>query len=163
MTTLVETARPPFRRWQPDDVPAFRQLATDPRVMQYVGDGTPWAEERIRRFVEGGIAAQSSRGWALWPVVHKTGRRIIGICGFNAAFAPEVEIGWWLAPEHWGKGIATEVAGAVMEYGFRSLGFDRLISVAQPANRASIRVMEKLGMTFGRAFTHKGIEVVAYE
>jgi 2-polyprenyl-3-methyl-5-hydroxy-6-metoxy-1,4-benzoquinol methylase len=49
-----------------------------------------------------------------------------------------------------------------MEYGFRTFGFERLISVAQPANRASIRVMEKLGMTFDRRFLHKDIEVVAY-
>jgi RimJ/RimL family protein N-acetyltransferase/ubiquinone/menaquinone biosynthesis C-methylase UbiE len=160
---IVETDRALVRHWIPDDLPAFQQLATDVRVLRYIGDGQPWSDERVRRFVDGGIKAQTSRGWALWPVVLKSQNRLVGICGFNAAFAPEVEIGWWLAPEQWGRGLATEVAGAVMEYGFGRLGLDRLISVAQPTNRASIRVMEKLGMTFDRAFTHKGIEVVAYE
>jgi RimJ/RimL family protein N-acetyltransferase/ubiquinone/menaquinone biosynthesis C-methylase UbiE len=160
---IVETDRAVVRHWKPDDRAAFQQLATDPRVMLYIGDGRPWSDERIRDFIQRGIEAQSTRGWALWPVLLKSEQRVVGICGFNAGFAPDVEIGWWLAPEHWAKGLATEVAAAVMEYGFCTLGFDRLISVAQPANRASIRVMEKLGMTFGQAFTHKGIEVVAYE
>ena len=49
-----------------------------------------------------------------------------------------------------------------MDYGFASYHFDRLIAVAQPENRASIRVMEKIGMTFERKFKHCGIDVVSY-
>jgi hypothetical protein len=82
----------------------------------------------------------------------------MGFCGFWDGFAPDVEIGWRLRPEYWGQGLATEAAKAVMEYGFRRWGFPRLISVAQPKNRASIRIMEKLGMEFERTSLHEGFE-----
>src|SRR4051812_11344824 len=159
---ILETSRVYLRDWVPDDWKRFAILATDPRVMRYLGDGQPWSDERIRKFVDGGIDAAQTRGWILWPVICKQDSELIGICGFNSAYAPEVEIGWWLRPEYWGKGLATEVAAAVMEYGWRTFGLQRLISVSHPENRASIRVMEKLGMTFDRRFVHNGNEVVAY-
>jgi ribosomal-protein-alanine N-acetyltransferase len=160
---VLETDRVYLRQWMPDDVDRFRPIATDPRVIQYIGDGQPWPQERIRRFVLGAIEAAKTRGWVLWPVIHKRDRcALIGICGFNGAFEPEIEIGWWLAPQYWGQGIATEIAAATMAYGFEHFDFPRLICIARPENRASIRVMEKLGMTFERAFAHQGMEVVCY-
>jgi RimJ/RimL family protein N-acetyltransferase len=159
---ILETNRAFLREWVPDDWKRFAILATDPRVMRYIGDGQPWSDERIRKFIDGGIVAAQTRGWILWPMICKADSELIGICGFNSAYAPEVEIGWWLRPEYWGKGLATEVAAAVMEYGWRAFGFERLISVSRSENRASIRVMEKLGMTFDRRFVHDGNELVAY-
>ena len=50
----------------------------------------------------------------------------------------------------------------MMQYGFDTFRFDRLIAVAQPANRRSIRMMEKLGMIFEKPLTYKGVEVVCY-
>lgn len=50
----------------------------------------------------------------------------------------------------------------VMEYGFRRWGFPRLISEAQPENKASLGIMQKLGMEFDRSFQHDGSEVVCY-
>lgn len=159
---IIDTPRAYVRDWVPDDWKRFAILATDPRVMCYIGDGQLWSEERVRKFVNGGIEAATTRGWILWPVICKQDSELIGVCGFNSAYAPDVEIGLWLRPEYWGRGLATAVAAAVMEYGWRTFGFERLISVSHPENRASIRVMEKLGMTFDRRFVHDGNEVVAY-
>jgi ribosomal-protein-alanine N-acetyltransferase len=159
---VLETDRVIVRQWVPDDWKRLRPLATDPRVLKYIGNGEPWSDERIRGFVNGGIAMAKTRGWLLWPLIHKADSELIGFCGFNSGFAPEVEIGWWLRPEYWGRGLATEAARAVMSYGFETFGFPRLISVAQPANQRSIRVMEKLGMSFDRRFIHNEIEVVCY-
>jgi len=159
---VVETARLLVRQWVPDDWKRLLPLATDPQVLQYIGNREPWSEERVRKFVEGGIAMSASRGWVLWPLICKDDAELIGFCGFNGGFPPDVEIGWWLRPAYWGRGLATEAATAVMDYGFTTFGFPRLISVAQPANKRSLRVMEKLGMVFDRQFTHEGIEVVAY-
>jgi hypothetical protein len=58
--------------------------------------------------------------------------------------------------------LATEAAMAFMQYGFDRFHFTRLVAVAQPANLQSIRVMEKLGMTFEKPLTYKGVEVVCY-
>lgn len=159
---FLETERACLRQWVSDDWTQLRALAQDPRVMQHIENGDLWPDDRIRRFVDGGIAASQTRGWILWPVIYKADSQFIGICGFNAAFAPEVEIGWWLRPEYWRQGIATEVAAAVMDYGFRTWSFPRLISVTAPANHASIRVMKKLGMHYDRAFEHNGTPVIAY-
>jgi ribosomal-protein-alanine N-acetyltransferase len=66
---------------------------------------------------------------------------------FQAHFTPCVEIGWRLAAEYWGQGLATEAAGAVVRYAFGTLGLDELVSFTVPANTRSRRVMENLDMT----------------
>lgn len=66
---------------------------------------------------------------------------------FDAHFTPAVEIGWRLAFDCWGKGLATEGAHAALDYGFNTLGLERIVSFTVPANLRSRRVMEKLGMT----------------
>jgi [ribosomal protein S5]-alanine N-acetyltransferase len=158
---LVETERLFIRQWVPDDWKRFRPLGTDPRVLEYLTT-KPWSDERIRRFINKGIEVAKTRGWVLWPVIHREDAVLIGCCGFSDEFPPDVEIGWRFLPEYWGRGLATEAARAVMRYGFDTFRFERLVSVTHHANRRSIRVMEKLGMAFERRFMHKGTEVVCY-
>lgn len=160
--TVLETERLRVRQWEPDDIALLRPIVTDPRVLRFIGNAEPWSDERIRGFIDGGIEASRTRGWLLWPVELKETGAFIGFAGFNGAFAPDVEIGWWLAPDHWGRGLATEVGCALLDYGFRTFNFPRVISVAQPTNIASIAVMKKLGMRFDRQLAHEGVEVVSY-
>ncbi len=159
---ICETERLYLREWVPDDWKRFRPLATDPRVLRYIGHGTPWTDEQIQARIDDWITLGRQRGWILWPVIHRDDAALIGFCGFWDGFKPDVEIGWRLLPEYWGQGIATEAARAVMDSGFQRFGFPRLISVAQAGNKASIRIMEKLGMEFERTFLHEGFEVVCY-
>jgi RimJ/RimL family protein N-acetyltransferase len=81
----------------------------------------------------------------------------------------EVEVGWWVVKELWGRGLASEAGGAALAFGWHRLGLARIKAVAVPENHASIRVMEKLGMRFerrsstgewGRPAPH--VEVVVY-
>ena len=69
---------------------------------------------------------------------------------------PAVEVGWRLAKEHWGNGYATEAARTAIDYGFGTAGMDEIVSFAIPANKRSLRVMERLGMTHdpGDDFDH---------
>ena len=159
---LLETERLYLRDWVPDDWKRFKQLATDPRVLKYIVPGEPWSDERIRAFVDGGINAAKTRGWVLWPVIHRGDSELIGFCGFADGFPPGVEIGWRLKPEYWGQGLATEVARAVMDWGWRKFQFKRLIAIIHAENRASIRVAEKLGMTLESPFIHQGAGMVRY-
>ena len=71
----------------------------------------------------------------------------LSVPAFDAQFMPAVEIGWRLAFEHWGKGLATEGARAALGFGFNDLGLEQVVSFTAPANLRSRRVMEKLGMT----------------
>ncbi len=159
---VCETERLYLREWVPDDWKRFRPLVTDPRVLRYIGHGKPWTDVQIKARIDNWIEVGRQRGWILWPVIHREDAELIGFCGFWDGFPPDVEIGWRLLPEYWGQGLATEAAMAVMDHGFRQYGFPRLISVAQTENKASIRIMEKLGMEFQRSFQHEGFEVVCY-
>jgi RimJ/RimL family protein N-acetyltransferase len=71
----------------------------------------------------------------------------LNVPSFEAPFTLCVEIGWRLAADCWGQGLATEGAHAIVRYGFETLGLDELVSFTVPANARSRRVIEKLGMT----------------
>jgi RimJ/RimL family protein N-acetyltransferase len=103
-------------------------------------------------------------GFGLYALELLQERLFIGFAGlsipsFQAHFTPCVEIGWRLSAEHWGRGLATEAAGAVMRHAFESLALDELVSFTVPANIRSRRVMEKIGMTHDPAddFDHPSL------
>jgi len=88
----------------------------------------------------------------LWAVEISNVTPFAGFIGlsiprFEAAFTPCVEIGWRLAADFWGRGLATEAARAALAFGFESLGLTEIVSFTVPANLRSRRVMEKLGMS----------------
>lgn len=98
----------------------------------------------------------AEHAWGLWAVEVEAAP-FIGFVGlqhvrFDAPFAPAVEIGWRLASEWWGQGLATEAAKAVVDFAFDELGLADLVSFTVPTNRPSRRVMEKLGMRHEPAF-----------
>jgi ribosomal-protein-alanine N-acetyltransferase len=159
---ILETERLFLRDWVPDDWRRYKPLATDPHVLRYIGRGEPSTDEKIQGFINGGIQKSRDRGWILWPVIYRNDAELIGFCGFADGFPPDVEIGWRLRPDYWGKGLATEIATAVMSYGWQRFEFPRVVAVMQPGNRASIRVAEKLGMSFEAEFLHQGIQVLQY-
>lgn len=157
---ICETERLFLREWVPDDWKRFRPLATDPRVLRYIGE--PWTDEQIQARIALWIELAKQRGWILWAMIHREDSELIGFCGFWDGFPPDVEIGWRLLPEYWGFGFATEAARAVLDYGFQRWRFPHVIAVAHAENRSSIRVMEKLGMEFQRSFVHSDKPVVSY-
>ena len=93
-----------------------------------------------------------SKGFGLYAAELRGDGRFLGYIGlhtptFEARFTPCIEIGWRLASDVWGKGLATEGARAVVHHAFHNLGLDEIVSFTVPANQRSIRVMQKLGMT----------------
>ena len=161
----LQTPRLRLETWSPDDWLALRPIATDPEVMRYISNGRPWPEEQIREFIERQVRHHSTRGFCLWKLVDKSTRRVIGFCGLQPVAIgdrEEIEIGWWLARDMWGRGLATEAARVALADGFHRGGLQRIIAIAQPANRASTRIMEKLGLEYERDAVHKGINVVVY-
>jgi len=162
-STILETARLRLRTWELDDWQALRRLAVDPRVMRYISNGQAWDDGRIRAFVEKQIRQQRDLEMCLWKATQKESEEVVGMCGLQPLEATaDIEIGWWLAPELWGRGIATEAARAALAYGFDTLRLKRIVAVAMPENAASIRIMEKLGMRYQDGLLHKGFEVVRY-
>jgi len=127
-----------------------------------VGPRTPrQAEDMLRRFV----ADWQANGFGWWYFRKREGGEYVGEVGLQRTEVdgtPVVEIGWMLLPVHWGQGYATEAATAALAYGFETAGLDEIVAFTMPHNRASRRVMEKLGMTYDRDFQHAGLPHVLY-
>lgn len=146
----LETPRLRLRPWRRADRPAFAALNADPLVMaHFPGTLERQASDALAERIEGHFA---ERGFGLWAVEVRGGARFAGFVGlsvprFESHFTPCVEVGWRLAAEHWGKGYATEAAEAALAHGFGPLGLAEIVSFTVPANRRSLAVMERLGMS----------------
>jgi RimJ/RimL family protein N-acetyltransferase len=145
----LHTDRLLMRPLRDDDIEAFAALHADPRMMQPLG-GTlsrPQSEAVLARI----RAKTATSGLGPWGVELPGRAGLIGLVGLaraelEAAFTPCVEISWRLAPAHWGQGYATEAARAALDFGFRTLALAEILAWTTPDNRASRRVMEKIGM-----------------
>jgi RimJ/RimL family protein N-acetyltransferase len=139
-----------LRRWCEADREPFAKMNRDPAVMAFFPALLSKAEsDAMIDRIETHFAEHS---FGLWAAELSDTCEFIGYVGlavprFGAAFTPCVEIGWRLATQHWGKGLATEGARAVVEHAFGALGLQGLVSFTTEANLRSRRVMEKLGMT----------------
>jgi RimJ/RimL family protein N-acetyltransferase len=163
VSMILETERLILDTWQNDDWSVLRPIATDVEVMRYITGGVAWSDERIRSFVDRQIDTYSTRGFCRWKLLEKPANNFVGFCGpgfWRDAEAPE--IGWWLARSCWGRGLATEAAITALRDAFERVRLDRVISVAMPDNKASTRIMEKLGLTFDGEFESQGTRLVRY-
>jgi RimJ/RimL family protein N-acetyltransferase len=132
-------------------------MNADARVMEFMPKLLERSEsdglvDRIERHF-------AERGFGLFAAELRESGRLIGFVGlaapeFTAAFTPCVEIGWRVAQEYWGRGLATEGAREVLRFAFEEVGLDEVVSFTVPANVRSRRVMERLGMVHGTDFDH---------
>jgi RimJ/RimL family protein N-acetyltransferase len=114
---------------------------------------SPLSEQESNSLVERIEAHFQQHGFGLYAVETQVDGRFIGYVGlsvptFQAAFTPCVEVGWRLATEYWGQGLATEGAREIVRYAFEELSLPELVSFTVPANARSLRVMKKIGMTY---------------
>jgi RimJ/RimL family protein N-acetyltransferase len=161
MATLT-TDRLILRRWRDSDGEPFARINADPRVMEFLP--AILTREESDRLVDRIEDHFSEHGFGLYAAELRDEHTFIGFVGlaipsFQAAFTPCVEIGWRLSAEHWGKGLATEGARAVVREAFDNLQIPALVSFTVPENLRSRRVMEKIGMTRDPAddFDHPGL------
>ena len=161
MTIHPESSRLIFRAWRGDDLNSFHAINSDPQVMRYVGDGQVWQIGQTQQFIESASEMLDRSGFCQWALTHKASDCLIGFCGLvNGGEVPE--IGWRLARDFWGQGLATEAANAVLDYAKHVLEIRRVTAKVQTENAASVRVIEKLGMTLDRTFERDGRHVSIY-
>lgn len=148
---ILETKRLVFRHLEPGDLDRLFALYGDPEVRRYFPEGTLTYEEtkeELEWFLNG---HPEHPELGLWATIHKETDRFIGRCGllpWTIDERLEVEVAYLLAKEYWGQGLGTEAAQAILDYGFGNLRLSRLICLIDRENLASIRVAEKIGMTF---------------
>jgi RimJ/RimL family protein N-acetyltransferase len=144
----LETERLVLRPLGEADVEPLHAIMQDPDVMQYIGDRQIPTLQETWRAVAGWIGHWALRGYGLWAVEERGSGDVIGRIGLiNPIEWPGPEVGYMLGKPWWGRGYATEAARAAMDWGFETMGFERLISLIAPANAASIAVAAKLGET----------------
>jgi RimJ/RimL family protein N-acetyltransferase len=107
-------------------------------------------------FVDRIVAGFKEHGYGLWAVEVPGKVEFIGYVGlalrtFEAHFTPAVEVGWRLARDSWGRGFASEAARAAVDDGFDRVGLKEIVSFTVPANERSVRVMQRIGMTYDPA------------
>jgi ribosomal-protein-alanine N-acetyltransferase len=149
-TNILETKRLILRRLTIDDLDALFTLYRDPEVRRYFPEGTLTYEE-TKEELEWFIDVYYGRyGFGLWATIHKETGEFIGRCGlipWTIEGRQEVEVAYLLDKRYWGQGLGTEVAQAILKYGFEQLQLSRLICMVDPENQASNKVARKMGMT----------------
>jgi RimJ/RimL family protein N-acetyltransferase len=148
---ILETERLILRHFLPNDLDSLYALYRDPDVRRHFPEGTlTYAEtkEELEWFLNG---HPEHPELGLWATIHRATHRFIGRCGLLPCTIderPEVEVAYLLAKEYWGQGLGTEAAQAILDYGFEKLHLSRLICLIDREHQASIRVAQKIGMTF---------------
>lgn len=161
---VARTSRLSLRTFSPDDAPHLAWIYTDPDVMRYIPPGTSWDQEKIERFVARCQERYVTPGFGMWAaeLLDPPGT-VVGHCGLQHLAATEdVEIAWLFGKAYWNRGLATEAARAVVEHGFAELGLARIVAVAEAPNRASLRIMHKLGMSPQGTVHHYGRDLTMY-
>jgi len=142
----LQTPRLLLRPFAPADAVLVHAVYSDPLVMRYVASG-PMSDLAItERLLEDYDAHQRRHGFSFWAVIERSSGTLIGDSGLYQTPAGEVELGYTLGAAWWGRGYATEAAGRWLSVAFGELGIDEVIALAEPANLASLNVLDKLGM-----------------
>jgi RimJ/RimL family protein N-acetyltransferase len=155
--TFLETERLVLRRFTAADVDDLFALDNDPAVMRFLNGGTPTPRDVIERDFLPLILGYYKRfsGYGFWAATEKATGAFLGwfsVRPRDEVHPAVVELGYRLNRVAWGHGYATEGARALIGHGFSLLGMERVYATTYQDNRASRRVMEKVGMTFVRAY-----------
>lgn len=160
----LETARLSLRHCTLDDLDDIAAIRADAEVMRFIGNGKPQSRAQVKELIDDILAHWRSHGFGRWVVTLKGEKKVIGLCGLSfLEDTPEVELGYLLAKEYWGRGLASEIAEACLNYGFEEVRLDRIVAIAYPDNFASQKVMRKVGMRYVKRAHFFGQEVVYYE
>ncbi|RMG56500.1 MAG: N-acetyltransferase [Bacteroidetes bacterium] len=144
---LLTTPRLGLRPWTLADAPALYRLNADPEVLRYTGD-TPFASEAAAAAFIEAYDHYDRHGFGRWAVVRRSDGAFLGWCGLKRHVDGMVDLGFRLMRAYWGKGYATEAAAASLSYALGPLRLEEVIGRAMPENRASVRILTKLGMTY---------------
>lgn len=161
---ILETSRLKLRYFTIRDKDSLLPILGNSTVMEFSIIGVHNSKQ-IRQFIEQRLLSYLELGFGLYAVIHKQQDKLIGYCGFFVQQVnkhKEVEIGYRLAQQYWGQGLATEAARAVLIYGSEKYQFKRFICLIEPANTRSIRVAKKLGMILEKKIIYHGLDVDMY-
>jgi ribosomal-protein-alanine N-acetyltransferase len=160
---MIETERLFFRPFTLDDLPMLIEQRSDPDMNRYLGGPRRQNPEALAVRIRFYISCYDSHGFGMCPMIWKETGEMIGAAGLQPLEdTGEIEVGYSVVREFWGRGIATEAARGWMKSGFHNFGLERIVAVAVVENAASQHVMKKLGMTYEKTETHYEEECAFY-
>lgn len=145
---FMKTKRIGFSEWEAEDIELAKLLWGDPTVTRFICASGIFRQEEIEKRLKSEIERNSIYHVQYWPIFELASKELIGCCGLRPYKEKTYEIGFRLRPKFWGQGVATEAATAVMEYACTSLGAERLFAGHHPDNKASQKVLGKLGFQY---------------
>lgn len=156
---VLETERLCLRQLRIDDAAFIQGLVNDPDWLRFIGDRGVRTLADARSYLENGPMAMYPRlGFGLW-LVERHDRAPLGMCGLiKRATLPDVDLGFAFMPAARGRGYAFEAAVAARDYGFEVLGLQRLVAITSPQNRASARLLVRLGFVLESELAWEGGE-----
>lgn len=160
MTLTLQTPRLELRQFTPADFDVLLALYSNPEVMALHPVG-PMSRPQVEGVLAHILHTYDDPGYGFFAVVERGTGAVIGQCGLldqQIAGRAEVELAFKLFPAYWGRGLMTEAARRVRDYGLGERGFSRLIAIVHPENHASRRVCEKIGMVREQEASWHGLE-----
>ncbi len=142
----IGTQRTYLRRFNMADFEFVRQLESDPEIMKFTPSRVPKTESetqaRLKKWVD------DEPKWAplgIWGAFENLNDHFIGWLMLQKSKMMFPELGFMLIQRQWGKGFATETAGALLSFGIQTLKLEGISACTDPDNFRSIRVLQKLG------------------
>lgn len=160
---ILETERLLLRNQLPEDAEVLGKMFSDAEVMRFIGEGKTYPKSAAVSSITKWNDYERTHGFTSWGVIRKEDNVFIGKCGFN--FLPDnsdVELSYMLDEPYWGKGYASEIAKATLEYGLNKLNLKRVVALVYPQNSPSIRVIEKTGMKYEKECEYFGVKLLKY-
>ncbi|WP_026705072.1 GNAT family N-acetyltransferase [Flavobacterium soli] len=160
---FLTTQRTILRNLTTEYAADFYTLNLDPEVLQFTGD-TPFESIAAAKDFLTHYDQFEKYGVGRFAVLDKSTLQFMGWCGLKYSKEKnEYDIGFRFFKGYWNQGFATETARRCLDFGCNELGLQRIVGRAMSENVASIKVLEKLGMTFTSTFDFDGQEGVLYE
>lgn len=147
---ILETQRLVLRELELTDTNFIIQLVNSPKWLKFIGDKNVRTEEEAKKYLENGpIKSYKENGFGLWLVQLKTSDTPIGMCGLIKRETLEnVDIGFAMLPEYEKLGYGFEIANATMNYAKNVLRLNKIIGITDPANKSSIKLLNRIGLAF---------------
>ena len=157
MRPWLETERLALRRFTLEDLDTLARLNADPRVTRYLGGVKDRAQTEAVLRTRVLAYYDQYPGLGIWATIERASGQVAGFHVLNHIQGEtDLQVGYALFTEHWGKGYATEMAVALLRYGYATLGLPQINAITDLGHTVSQRVLLKAGLERKgeRAFAH---------
>ncbi len=146
------------------------EIESDSELLKFITGGIPFTKIQIEERLQKLIADEQSMGeTGVWAAEMKNSQEFVGWFMLRKFRFDHHELGFLLPKRHWCRGFATEVSQAIVDHAFKKLNLEKIVAISEPANQASIKVLEKIGMKYckmisiNNAISKKDVDLQFFE